>query len=198
MIQIALTGGIAAGKSVVAKRLAELGAVVIDADVLAREVVEPGTPGLDAIRARFGDAVIAADGTLNRPALGAIVFADEGARRDLNAITHPAIAARRREILSALDDDAVVVNDIPLLVETVSDPAAHYDHVLVVHADEAERMRRMIDDRGMSRDEAEGRMRSQATEEQRLAAATTVIDNTGQLDTTVAQVDRFWRSLTAG
>jgi dephospho-CoA kinase len=195
VIQIALTGGIAAGKSVVAKRLAELGAVVIDADLLAREVVQPGTPGLAAIRERFGDAVIASDGSLDRPALGAIVFADPHARGALNAITHPAINARRKQIVAGLADDAVVVNDIPLLVETVPDARSHYDHVVVVHADEAERLRRMVEHRGMSRDEAEGRMRSQATEEQRLAAATTVIDNTGPLEATLTQVDAFWRSL---
>ncbi|CAN5330249.1 hypothetical protein BH11ACT2_BH11ACT2_18710 [soil metagenome] len=195
MIQIALTGGIAAGKSVVAKRLAELGAVVIDADALAREIVQPSTPGLAAVREAFETSMIATDGSLDRPALGHIVFADESKRRVLNDITHPAINARRRELIAQLPVDAVVVNDIPLLVETVPDPRPHYAEVVVVHADWDERIRRMVKNRGMSREEAEGRMRAQATEDERLAIATTVIDNTGALDDTIAQVDAFWAGL---
>ncbi|MDM4763101.1 dephospho-CoA kinase [Galbitalea sp. SE-J8] len=195
MYQIALTGGVAAGKSLVARRLAELGAVVIDADVLAREVVEPGTPGLGAIRARFGDGVIAADGSLDRPALGTIVFADPEARAALNGITHPAIIARRRELMAALPLDAIVVQDIPLLVETVPDARERYDAVLVVHADEEDRIERMTRARGWTREEAVRRIRSQAAEEERLAIATRVIDNTGSREATLAQVDAFWDSI---
>jgi dephospho-CoA kinase len=195
VFQIALTGGIASGKSLVADRLRELGAVVIDADRLAREVVEPGTPGLAQIRDRFGESVITADGSLDRKALGAIVFADEQARLDLNGITHPAIIERRRALMADLPEDAVVVQDIPLLVETVPDPHAHYDRVLVVHADEDERVRRMIENRGMSRDEAEGRMRAQAAEADRLAVADVVIDNTASIERTLEQVDDFWASI---
>lgn len=195
VIQIALTGGIAAGKSLVASRLAEHGAVVVDADALAREVVEPGTPGLAAIADRFGPSVIGADGALDRAALGAIVFSDPDARSALNGITHPAINARRKEIMAALPDDTIVVQDIPLLVETVADVRSHYDHVLVVHAEQAERKRRMIENRGMAPDEAERRIRSQASEDERLAVATTVIDNTGSTEATLEQVDAFWESI---
>ncbi|MFT4124574.1 MAG: dephospho-CoA kinase [Microbacteriaceae bacterium] len=195
MIHVALTGGVAAGKSVVARRLAELGARVIDADVLAREVVGPGTPGLAAIAERFGDGVIAGDGGLDRAALGAIVFADAGARADLNAIVHPAVAARRREILAGMPVGAVVVSDIPLLVETDPRAREHYDEVLVVHAGQEQRIERMTRDRRWSREEALRRIRSQASEDERLAAATTVIDNTGPLAATLREVDELWARL---
>jgi dephospho-CoA kinase len=196
VLNIALTGGIAAGKSLVARRLAELGAVLVDADVLAREVVAPGTPGLDAIRERFGPGVIADDGSLDRAALGAIVFTDADAREALNGITHPAINRRRRELLATLPDDAIVVHDIPLFVETVTEPHKDFQIVLVVHAEEDERIRRMVEDRGMAEAEARGRMAAQATEEQRLAIADVVIDNTGKPADTLRQVDEFWGSIT--
>jgi dephospho-CoA kinase len=192
---VALTGGIAAGKSVVARRLVELGAVLIDADVLAREVVEPGTPGLAAIRDRFGEGVLAPDGSLDRAALGAIVFADADALADLNAITHPAIRVRRRELMAGAGEHDVLVHDIPLLVEGVAGRPPGYDAIVVVHADHDERVRRMVEDRGMTPEDAERRIAAQATEERRLEVADVVIDNTGDLRRTLEQVDRFWSGI---
>jgi dephospho-CoA kinase len=195
---VGLTGGIAAGKSVVARRLAELGAVIVDADALAREVVEPGTPGLDAIRRRFGDAVIAPDGTLDRAALGAIVFSDAEARADLNGITHPAVRQRSRELFdaaAAANPEAVVVYDVPLLVEgTRTD---EFDRIIVVHAARGERLRRLVELRGMAADEAARRIDAQATDEERLAVADDVIDTDGTLDQTLRQVDALWDRLRA-
>lgn len=199
MYQIGLTGGIASGKSVVAARLAEHGAIVTDADRLAREVVEAGTPGLAAIVERFGPSVIAGDGSLDRPALGAIVFADAEARRALNDITHPAIAKRRAELVRdavARDPHAVIVNDIPLLVETIPAGApTGFDLVVVVSATPETRIARMTELRGLSRAEAERRIAAQATEEQRRAIADVVIDSNGSLEETLAQADRLWASV---
>lgn len=195
---LGLTGGIAAGKSVVARRLAELGAVVVDADVIAREVVEPGTPALDAIRSRFGDGVIAADGSLDRPALAAIVFSDAAARSDLNGITHPAVRQRSQELFAAAgaaDPDAVVVYDVPLLAEGTR--RDEFDRVIVVHADRDERLRRLVELRGMSPDEAGRRIDAQASDEQRLAVADTVIDANGSLEDTLRAVDELWAGLHA-
>lgn len=195
MYLIGLTGGIASGKSVVAKRLAEHGAVHVDADVLAREVVEPGTPGLAAIAERFGPAVIAADGTLDRRALGAIIFSDAEARADLNAITHPAVWARAKELFDAAvadDRNAVVVYDVPLLVEASSARPMRFDLIVVVHADTETRLRRLVELRGMTREEAAHRLNSQASDTQRLAIADVVIDNNGTLDETLAQADALW------
>jgi dephospho-CoA kinase len=195
---IALTGGIAAGKSTVAARLAEHGAIVIDADRLAREAVEPGTPGLAAIRDRFGASVIAPDGTLDRPALGAIVFSDGEARLDLNAITHPAVAdllkARLVEI-SAHDPDAVVVYDVPLLAESGGRRGGLFEFVVVVEAPVETRIERLIQFRGMAREEAERRVGSQASDEERRALADVVIDSGGTLDETLAQVDVAWETI---
>ena len=195
---VGLTGGIAAGKSVVARRLAERGAVHVDADLLAREAVEPGTPGLEAIRRRFGDAVIAPDGTLDRAALGAIVFADAGARADLNGITHPAVRQRSRELFqaaAAADPDAVIVYDVPLLVEgTRTD---EFERIIVVHAAREERLRRLVELRGMAPDEAARRIDAQASDEERLAVADDVIDTNGTLDETLRQVDELWERLRA-
>ena len=194
---VGLTGGIAAGKSVVARRLAELGAVTVDADALAREVVEPGTPALEAIRQRFGDAVIAPDGTLDRPALGAIVFSDAAARADLNGITHPAVGQRSRELFEAAartDPDAILVYDVPLLVEgTRTD---EFDRIVVVHADRQERLRRLVELRGMAPEEAARRIDAQASDEERLGVADDVIDTNGTLDDTLRQVDALWERLT--
>jgi dephospho-CoA kinase len=195
---VGLTGGIAAGKSFVARRLSELGAVVVDADVLAREVVEPGTPGLDAIRSRFGDGVIAADGSLDRPALAAIVFSDAAARADLNAITHPAVRQRSHELFAAAaaaDPDAIVVYDVPLLAE--GSRRDEFDRILVVHADRDERMRRLVELRGMAADEAARRIDAQASDEERLALADDVIDTNGTPEQTIAQVDALWERLRA-
>jgi len=200
MVLIGLTGGIASGKSVVSARFAELGAVVVDADVLAREVVEPGTPGLAAIAERFGPTVIAADGSLDRPALGAIIFADERARLDLNQITHPAIWARAKELFTAATDanpDAVIVYDVPLLVEASGNRPIHFDRVVVVMAREQTRHDRLVTLRGMDPGEATRRIASQATDDQRRAAADVLIDSDGTLEHTLAQVDALWAELTA-
>lgn len=198
MYLIALTGGIAAGKSTVTRRFAELGAVTIDADQLAREAVAPGSAGLDAIRRRFGDHIIAADGGLDRPALGAIVFADEQARLDLNGITHPAVKDLLAEKLAAIratDADAVVVYDIPLLAETGGRRGGQFEYVVVVEAPAEQRSERLVTLRGMARDEAERRIGSQASDEERRALADVVIDSGGTLDETLAQVDAVWQRI---
>lgn len=197
---IALTGGIASGKSTVSNRLAEHGAVIVDADRLAREVVEPGTPGLEAIRRRFGDAVIAQDGTLDRPALGSVVFSDANALSDLNAITHPAVwraALDRFAEAEAADDEAVVVYDVPLLVEASPDRPLRFDRVVVVEAERAERIRRLVADRGMSEQDAVRRIGAQADDEQRRAVADVVIDNNGTRDELLQRVDALWSDLRA-
>ncbi|KQM15060.1 dephospho-CoA kinase [Plantibacter sp. Leaf171] len=193
MYLIGLTGGIASGKSTIATRLAEHGAVVIDADVLSREVVEPGTPGLAAIAARFGADVIGPDGTLDRPALGAIVFSDEQARADLNAIVHPEVKRRSQARIAEASSDpaAIVVYDVPLLVETGR--ADEFDLVIVASAPKSVRADRLVELRGLDRGEAERRIASQATEAQRTAVADVVIDTAGTLAHTVDQVDAVWR-----
>ena len=195
---IAVTGGIASGKSTVSARLAELGAVVVDADKLAREVVEPGTPGFAEIERVFGASIISADGSLNRPALGAIIFADAAKREQLNAITHPAIWFRGQELFAAAeaaDPDVVIVYDVPLLAEAGTDRPMKFDRVVVVHADIETRVDRMASIRGMSRDEAESRLRSQASDADRLKLADVVIDANGTLEQTLEQVDELWASL---
>lgn len=193
ILNVGLTGGIASGKSAVAQRLAEHGALIIDADLLAREVVAPGTAGLQEIRQQFGDTVIAEDGSLNRPALGAIVFENDDARARLNAIIHPRVRAAATEIREAAAPGSVVVEDIPLLVETGQQE--RFDAVVVVQAPHEERIRRMVEDRGMSPDEAESRIRAQATDEQRAAAADVVLDNSGTLEELREQVDQLWEKL---
>jgi len=195
MYLIGLTGGIASGKSVVGKRLAELGAVHVDADVLAREVVEPGTPGLAAIAERFGPSVIAEDGSLNRPALGAIIFADPDERSALNAITHPAVWNRAKELFEqadAADPAAVVVYDVPLLVEASDGRPMKFDLVVVVNASTETRLTRLIELRGLTREEALHRLNSQATDTERLAIADVVIDSNGTLEETLRQADELW------
>lgn len=191
-----LTGGIASGKSVVAARLAEHGAVVVDADQIAREVVEPGTPALERIREEFGDTVIAPDGSLDRAALGAIVFSDEAKRHILNGITHPAVlelSQRRFAEAGAADSDAVVVYDVPLLNEARS--KAEFDVVVVVSAPEETRIERMVTLRGMSRTEAENRIRSQVSDSERRAMADIIIESGGSLEQTLAQADEVWAEL---
>lgn len=192
---IGLTGGIASGKSVVAARLAEHGAVHIDADVLAREVVEPGTPGLAAIQEAFGDAVISPDGRLDRAALGAIVFSDEERRLALNAITHPAVWRRTRELIaaaSAADPRAVVVYDVPLLAEGTAERRLEFDLVAVVHAPAEVRIERMTTLRGMTRAEAERRIAAQIDDEARLRIADVVIDSGSSIEHTLQQADELW------
>jgi dephospho-CoA kinase len=188
---IGLTGGIASGKSTVADLLAARGAVVIDADRLARDVVEPGTPGLAAIVARFGPGVLLADGALDRPALGRVVFADADARRDLEAIIHPAVRARARALTEAAPDDAVVVQVIPLLVETGQ--TGDFDLVVVVDVDPAVQVERIRSRDGLDEEQSRARLRAQAGREERLAAADVVIDNAGSLSGLAGQVDRLWR-----
>jgi dephospho-CoA kinase len=190
---IALTGGIAAGKSTVASRLAELGATVVDADRLSRRAIEPGSPGLSAIRERFGDTVIAPDGSLDRPALGAIVFNDERSRGDLNRIVHPEVSRLSHEAFDAAfedDPDHVVIYDVPLLAE--SRGADEFDAVIVVHAPAEVRIRRLVEIRGMTPAEAEGRVRAQADDATRLALADHVIDSSGTLAATVSATDALW------
>jgi len=176
-MRVGLTGGVASGKSTVAAILESLGAVVVDADQLAREVVQPGTPGLAAVLEAFGPDLLAGDGSLDRPALGKVVFSDERARRRLEGILHPLIRARAAEIEAEAGPDAVVVHDIPLLAETGQ--AAGFDAVLVVDVPVPTQIERMVADRGMSREDAEARVAAQASREDRLAVATYVVDNTG-------------------
>jgi dephospho-CoA kinase len=191
-MRVGLTGGVGSGKSTVAALLAEHGAVVVDADAIAREVVAPGTPGLAAVLARFGAAVTAPDGSLDRPALAAIVFNDESARLDLNAIVHPLIGARTAELMAAAPADAIVVHDIPLLVE--GNLAEAFDAVVVVEADPQTRLQR-LELRGLSADDARARMAAQASDEQRRAVADEVIGNDGDLDALRVEVDELWKRL---
>lgn len=179
-IRVGLTGGVASGKSTVSTMLSELGAVVVDADVLAREVVAQGTDGLAEIVASFGTDVLGEDGSLDRPSLGAVVFADEEKRRTLEAIIHPRVRARGAELEQAAGPDAIVVHDIPLLVETGQ--AGAFDAVIVVDVPTEVQVDRMVRLRGMSEADARARIGAQATREERLDAATYVVDNTGSVD----------------
>jgi len=178
--RVGLTGGIASGKSSVSAILAELGAVIIDADALAREVVEQGTPGLAAVVAEFGTGLLTPDGDLDRPAMGALVFADVEARRRLEAIVHPLVFERIVDLETHAPPGALVVHDIPLLAE--SGRADTFDAVIVVHAPEATQIDRMVRDRGWTEAEARARIAAQAAAEDRLALATYVIDNTGTIE----------------
>jgi dephospho-CoA kinase len=192
MLRIGLTGGIGAGKSTVSAALAAHGAVVVDADRIAREVVERGSPGLEAVAAAFGPRVLTADGDLDRPALAALVFADPDARRRLDGIVHPLVRRRAGELELAAreaDPDAVVVHDVPLLVETGQ--AASYDVVLVVEAAEDVRLPRLVA-RGLTEDDARARIAAQATDEQRRAVADVVLHNDGTPEELRAQVGHFW------
>ncbi|HMQ64713.1 MAG TPA: dephospho-CoA kinase [Arachnia sp.] len=188
--RVALTGGIASGKSFVADELSRRGAVVIDADLLAREVVEPGTPGLAAVVERFGAGVLGPDGTLDRPKLGEVIFADDAARADLNAIVHPLVRAAAEEVEDEVADDAVVVHVIPLLVE--AGLVDGFDRVVVVDLPLEEQILRLMARNGVTRAQAEARVRAQATRDERLAVADRVVDNSGGPDATVSQVDEIW------
>jgi dephospho-CoA kinase len=194
-MQVGLTGGVGSGKSTVSARLAELGAVVIDADAIAREVVEPGTPGLAAVVERFGDSVLGADRRLDRPAVAAIVFNDDAARADLNAIVHPLVGARTAELMAAAAPESVVVYDVPLLVE--SNMAAGFDVVVVVEADPELRVAR-LEQRGMPEADARSRMAIQASDEQRRAVAGELIVNNGSREDLIGAVDALWERLLAG
>ncbi len=198
---IALTGGIAAGKSLVSARLRELGAIVVDADVLAREAVAPGSPGLVQVVAAFGPEVLREDGALDRGRLAAIVFADPGKLARLNAITHPEVQRLAREAIEAAvaaDPEAIVVYDIPLLAETIAGRSERFDRIVVVSADEATRMRRMTEHRAMTEAEARARIAAQASERDRLGIATDVIRNDGEVAETLRQVDALWQTLHDG
>lgn len=193
---LALTGGIASGKSTVARFLSERGAVIVDADAIVRELQTPGSPVFDQITTAFGPAVIAGDGSLDRAALGAIVFSDDDARRRLNAIVHPAVAAesaRRFAAAFAADPRAVVVYDVPLLVEARSDDP--WDLIVVAHAPATLREERLVSVRGLTAAEARARLASQVDDDTRLAIADAVIDTAGSLAETSAQVDALWARL---
>jgi dephospho-CoA kinase len=190
MRRIGLTGGIGSGKSAVSRLLAEYGAIVVDADRIAREVVERGTQGLAAVTAEFGPEVLRPDGTLDRDRLGAIVFADDAARQRLNAIVHPLVGARSAEIVAAAPDDAVLVHDVPLLVENGLAP--YYDLVVVVEAPVELRIERLARDRGMSEEAARARIAAQASDAERRAVADVVIRNDGSLAELRTEVAKFW------
>ncbi|KZL31480.1 MULTISPECIES: dephospho-CoA kinase [Rhodococcus] len=178
MLRVGLTGGIGAGKSTVSKILSELGAVIVDADLIAREVVEPGTPGLAALVDAFGDGILSEDGSLNRPALASLAFADDTSRGTLNGILHPLIGARTMEQISSAPSDAVLVQDIPLLVEGSMAPA--FNLVVIVYVDEEERVRRLVGSRGMPESDARARIAAQANDDQRRAVADVWLDNSGE------------------
>ncbi len=193
---VALTGGIASGKSTIAARFAEHGAVVVDADQVVRDVQHPGSPVLAAIASAFGAEVIREDGTLDRAALGALVFGDDDAVRRLNAIVHPAVRAESARLFAealAHDPGAVVVYDVPLLVEArVDDP---WDLIVVAHAPADVRRRRLIELRGMTEQDAAARIASQASDDERLAVADVVVDTSGTVAETIRQVDELWTNL---
>jgi len=191
VLRVGLTGGIGAGKSAASAALARRGALVLDADRLAREVVEPGTAGLAAVVAEFGPEVLRPDGALDRPALGRLVFADDAARARLTGIVHPLVAARTAELLSAAPPGAVVVHDVPLLVENGLGPDYHL--VVVVHAPVEDRLARLTEGRGMTEEEARARMAAQADDAARRAAADAELANTADLAALDAAVDVLWR-----
>ena len=192
-MRIGLTGGIASGKSTVARKLEQLGAFTIDADVLARDVVALGTEGLKAVVARFGNSVLAADGSLDRSVLARVIFADPQARADLNAIIHPLVRDRAAELEAAAPVGAVVVHVIPLLVETGQQD--RFDAVVVVDTTVEEQLRRLTRRDGLTQTEAEQRVAAQASREERLGAATHVIDSSGPVRETMRQVDELWQNL---
>ncbi|MFJ2885818.1 MULTISPECIES: dephospho-CoA kinase [unclassified Streptomyces] len=193
MLKVGLTGGIGAGKSEVSRLLVSHGGVLIDADRIAREVVAPGTPGLAAVVEAFGEDVLAPDGSLDRPKLGSIVFADPEKLAVLNEIVHPLVGRRSRELETAAADDSVVIHDVPLLAENAL--AALYDLVIVVDASPETQLDRLVRLRGMTEDDARARMAAQATREKRLAIADIVIDNDVPLEALERRVQDVWAEL---
>jgi dephospho-CoA kinase len=193
MLKVGLTGGIGAGKSEVSRLLVKCGAVLIDADRIAREVVAPGTPGLASVVEAFGEEILAADGSLDRPRLGAIVFADAERLATLNAIVHPLVGTRSRELEEAAAEDAVVIHDVPLLTENSLAPL--YDVVIVVDAAPETQLDRLVRLRGMTEDDARARMAAQATREQRREIADIVIDNDVPLEELEQRVKDVWAEL---
>jgi dephospho-CoA kinase len=194
-VRVGLTGGVASGKSAVSAMLRELGALVIDADALAREVVAPGTPGLEAVVAAFGPEVLAYDGSLDRARLGAVVFGDPVSRAALEGIIHPLVRARAAELEAAAPADVLVVHDIPLLVETGQADA--FDAVVVVDVPEAVQVERAVRSRGWSEEEARARIEAQASRAERLAAATHVLDNSGTFEDLRRRVAEVFAELVA-
>ncbi|QUX27711.1 dephospho-CoA kinase [Nocardiopsis akebiae] len=195
MLTVGLTGGIGSGKSAVATELAAYGATVVDADAIAREVVEPGTPGLEAVVAEFGEQVLTPDGRLDRPRLGEIVFADEASLARLNAIVHPLVGERSSQLMeeAVASGVEVVVYDVPLLVENGLGPL--YDVVVVVDAPDEVRVERVAANRGMPREQVRARIRAQADRDTRLAAADLVVDNSGTREELTERVAQLWREL---
>ncbi|MGW1254314.1 dephospho-CoA kinase [Streptomyces sp. NPDC002513] len=193
MLKVGLTGGIGAGKSEVSRLLVECGAVLVDADRIAREVVEPGTPGLAAVVEAFGEDVLTPDGSLDRPGLGSLVFSDPEKLAVLNAIVHPLVGARSRELESAAPEDAVVVHDVPLLTENGLAPL--YDVVVVVDASPGTQLDRLVRLRGMTEEDARARMAAQASREKRLETADIVIDNDVPLEELRRRVRDVWADL---
>jgi dephospho-CoA kinase len=194
LVRVGLTGGLGSGKSTVAAMLAEHGAVIIDADAIAVEVVRAGTPGFDAVVARFGDDVVGADGELDRARLAEIVFSDDAALYALNEIVHPLVAEQSAQLMAGVPEDAVVVYDVPLLAE--NDLAGGFDVVVVVEADRPTRLGRLAA-RGLPEAQAEARIAVQASDEQRRAIADEVLRNDGSRETLAAQVDALWQRLAA-
>ncbi len=193
MLKVGLTGGIGSGKSEVSRRLAVQGAIIVDADQLAREVVRPGTPGFLAVVEEFGPEILHEDGSLDRERLGGAVFTDSHARQHLNAIIHPLVAQRTAQVVAAASSDAVIVHDVPLLVE--NNLAGDYDVVVVVDTSEVIQRNRLTRLRGMTEQQAQARIAAQTSREQRLEAADIVIDNSGSLEELDAQVRDLWQQL---
>jgi dephospho-CoA kinase len=193
LYRVGLTGGIGAGKSEVSRRLSAQGAVVIDADAIAREVVEPGTPGLAEVVAAFGPEVLLPDGSLDRPRLGDLVFADPDLRGRLNGIVHPLVGARMRELEESAGPGSIVVHDVPLIAE--NNMAGAYDLVVVVDVPPRLQLDRLVRHRGLTREQARARMAAQAGREQRLGIAGIVVDNSGSLAELDRQVGELWTEL---
>jgi dephospho-CoA kinase len=191
MFRVGLSGGIGSGKSTVSRGLARRGAIVVDADAIAREVVEAGSPGLAAVVERFGEEILTGDGQLDRPRLAALVFVDDAARADLNAIVHPLVAAETARRASAAPENSIVVFDVPLLVEAAR---SGYDLVVIVEAPEEVRLERLVR-RGMDPDDARRRMAAQAGDAERRKVADVVLDNSGSEADLEAQVDALWARL---